>query len=136
MRGFHSIVDEIRQDVFKEVAKLAYEGGDLKRVDMIPYEMVRREALQERSDVFLQRAIITERVRLALGMPFESAANQVPISATIDKADISERFFEEPLVNIIPFACNACPTKQLRITNNCQGCTSHPCMNVCPKDAI
>ena len=28
MRGFHSIVDEIRQDVFKEVAKLAYEGGD------------------------------------------------------------------------------------------------------------
>ena len=136
MRGFHSIVDEIRQDVFKEVAKLAYEGGDLKRVDMIPYEMVRREALQERSDVFLQRAIITERVRLALGMPFESAANQVPISATIAKADISERFFEEPLVNIIPFACNACPTKQLRITNNCQGCTSHPCQNVCPKDAI
>ena len=136
MRGFHSIVDEIRQDVFKEVAKLAYEGGDLKRVDMIPYEMVRREALQERSDVFLQRAIITERVRLALGMPFESAANQVPISATIANADISERFFEEPLVNIIPFACNACPTKQLRITNNCQGCTSHPCQNVCPKDAI
>ena len=86
MRGFHSIVDEIRQDVFKEVAKLAYEGGDFKRVDMIPYEMVRRDALQERSDVFLQRAIISERVRLALSMPFESAANQVPISATIAKA--------------------------------------------------
>ena len=89
MRGFHSIVDEIRQDVFKEVAKLAYEGGDFKRVDMIPYEMVRRDALQERSDVFLQRAIISERVRLALGMPFVSAANQVPISASIAKADIN-----------------------------------------------
>ena len=136
MRGFHSIVDEIRQDVFKEVAKLAYEGGDLKRVDMIPYEMVRRDALQERSDVFLQRAIITERVRLALGMPFESAANQVPISATIAKADVNQKFFDEPLVNIIPFACNACPPKQIRITDNCQGCTSHPCQNVCPKGAI
>ena len=136
MRGFHSIVDEIRQDVFKEVAKLAYEGGDFKRVDMIPYEMVRRDALQERSDVFLQRAIITERVRLALGMPFESASNQVPISATIAKADVNKKFFDDPLVNIIPFACNACPPKQIRITDNCQGCTSHPCQNVCPKDAI
>ena len=136
MRGFHSVVDEIRQDVFKEVAKLAYEGGDLKRVDMIPYEMVRKDALQERSDVFLQRAIITERVRLALGMPFESADNQIPISATIAKADIDQKFFEEPLVTIIPFACNACPPKQVRITDNCQGCTSHPCMSVCPKDAI
>ena len=37
MRGVHSAVDEIRRNVFTEVARLAYEGGDLKRVDMIPY---------------------------------------------------------------------------------------------------
>lgn len=36
MRGVHSAVDEIRRNVFTEVARLAYEGGDLKRVDMIP----------------------------------------------------------------------------------------------------
>ena len=30
MRGVHSAVDEIRRNVFTEVARLAYEGGDLK----------------------------------------------------------------------------------------------------------
>ena len=40
MRGVHSAVDEIRRNVFTEVARLAYEGGDLKRVAMIPYTLV------------------------------------------------------------------------------------------------
>ena len=40
MRGVHSVVDEIRRNVFTEVARLAYEGGDLNRVDMIPYKLV------------------------------------------------------------------------------------------------
>ncbi len=38
--GVHSAVDEIRRNVFTEVARLAYEGGDLNRVDMIPYTIV------------------------------------------------------------------------------------------------
>ena len=40
MRGVHSAVDDIRRNVFTEVARLAYEGGDLNRVDMIPYKIV------------------------------------------------------------------------------------------------
>ena len=28
MRGIHSVVDDIRRDVFTEVARLAYSGGD------------------------------------------------------------------------------------------------------------
>ena len=27
MRGIHSVVDDLRRDVFTEVARLAYEGG-------------------------------------------------------------------------------------------------------------
>ena len=53
-----------------------------------------------------------------------------------EAAAADDKYFEEPLVNIISFACNACPPKQIRITDSCQGCLSHPCMNVCPKDAI
>ena len=68
MRGVHSAVDEIRRNVFTEVARLAYEGGDLKRVDMIPYTIVPGEVARHRHDVFLERAIVQERVRLALGM--------------------------------------------------------------------
>ena len=86
--------------------------------------------------MFLERAIVQERLRLALGMNLQSAEEQMPISASIQEAATDQKYFEEPLVNIIPFACNACPPKQVRITDSCQGCISHPCMNVCPKDAI
>lgn len=58
MRGVHSAVDEIRRNVFTEVARLAYEGGDLKRVDMIPYTIVPGEVARHRHDVFLERAIV------------------------------------------------------------------------------
>ena len=71
MRGVHSAVDEIRRNVFTEVARLAYEGGDLKRVDMIPYTIVPGEVARHRHDVFLERAIVQERVRLALGMSLQ-----------------------------------------------------------------
>ena len=136
MRGVHSAVDDIRRNVFTEVARLAYEGGDLNKVDLIPYKMIRGEVAHHRHDVFLERAIVRERVRLALGMSPQNVEDQLPISASIHEAATDQKYFEEPLVNIIPFACNACPPKQVRITDSCQGCISHPCMNVCPKDAI
>ena len=136
MRGVHSAVDNIRRSVFTEVAKLAYEGGDLKRVDSIPYTIVPGEIAYHRHDVFLERAVVAARTRLALGMSLTPGGPNKPLSACIDEAYTDERYFEEPLVNIIPFACNACPPKKIRITDSCQGCISHPCMNVCPKDAI
>ena len=136
MRGVHSAVDDIRRNVFTEVARLAYEDGDLNKVDLIPYKMIRGEVAHHRHDVFLERAIVRERVRLALGMSPQNVEDQLPISASIHEAATDQKYFEEPLVNIIPFACNACPPKQVRITDSCQGCISHPCMNVCPKDAI
>ena len=112
MRGVHSAVDEIRRNVFTEVARLAYEGGDLKRVDMIPYTIVPGEVARHRHDVFLERAIVQERVRLALGMSLQPAGEQTPVSAGIQEAAAADdKYFEEPLVNIISFACHACPPK-------------------------
>lgn len=137
MRGVHSVVDDIRRNVFTEVAKLAYEGGDMSRVDMIPYKLIPGEVAHHRKDIFLERAIVQERVRLALGMSLQPASRQSLVSDHMQEVVAADdKYFEEPLVNIIPFACNACPPKQIRITDSCQGCLSHPCMNVCPKDAI
>ena len=65
MRGVHSAVDDIRRGVFTEVAKLAYEDGDLARVDMIPYNMISGEVAHYRHDVFLERALVAARERLA-----------------------------------------------------------------------
>ena len=136
MRGVHSAVDDIRRTVFKEVAKLALEGSDPRLADQIPLKMIRGDVARHRHDVFLERAIVQERVRLAMGLDLRYAGETTPVSEDLQWAEKSKKHFENPLVNIIPFACNACPTKQLRITDNCQGCISHPCMAVCPKDAI
>ena len=136
MRGVHSAVDDIRRSVFTEVARLAYESDDYKQVDMIPYKIVPGEVAHHRHDVFLERAIVSARLKLALGMDLDPNGPSAPISANIQDAATDQKYFNEPLVNIIPYACNACPPKQVRITDSCQGCISHPCMNVCPKDAI
>jgi [FeFe] hydrogenase (group B1/B3) len=131
------VVDEIRRNVFTEVARLAYEGGDYSRIDLIPYKIVPGEVAHHRHDVFLERAVVQERLRLACGLPLQPVDTLAPASAGIQEAaDAEGKFFEEPLVNIIAFACNACPPKQVWVTNACQGCISHPCMNVCPKGAI
>ena len=135
MRGVHSAVDDIRRGVFREVAKLAYEWepGDRDKVDLIPYTLVPGDVAKYRHDVYLERAVIIARVRLALGMNINIGGH---LSTHIDEAVTDQKYFETPLVNIIHSACNACPPKQIRITDSCQGCISHPCMNVCPKDAI
>ena len=100
---------KIRRQVFEEVAKLAYEGGDYKRMDQIPYKLLNGEA-KYRESIFLERAIVAERIRLAIGLPVRSADEHAPIYTGIEEAVCTHRFFAHPLVNVIDFACNACPT--------------------------
>ena len=127
-------INNIRRRVFEEVAKLAYEGGNYKRIVELPYKICEKSV--GRSSIFLERAIVAERLRLAVGLPFRGELNPEPISKGIEEAVKTERFYEAPLINIIDFACNACPTESYFITNACEGCLAHPCINVCPKGAI
>ncbi len=39
-------------------------------------------------------------------------------------------------MQVIPSACNLCEEKKYEVSNMCQGCIAHPCMEVCPKGAI
>lgn len=109
MRGIHSVVDDLRNSVFKEVAKLAYEGGDYSRIDRLPYKIVPGSEARYRGNIFLERAIVTERLRLACGLPLRKADEYGPASDGIEEANIPEKYYEPPLINIIPFACNGCP---------------------------
>ena len=136
MRGVHSDIDDTRRSVFREVAALAYEGGNYARVDQLPHKLVPKGSVPMRYDIFLDRAVVAARVKLALGMDLRDDEKRDSLSQQIWDAATDQKYFQEPLVNIILFACNACPEKQVRITDSCQGCVSHPCMNVCPKDAI
>ena len=136
MRGVHSVVDDLRKSVFEEVARLAYEGGDYSRIDKLPFKIVPGEVAKYRDSIFRERAIVTERLRLACGLSVRSAAEHHLASEGIEEASVPEKYYEPPLINVIKFACNACPEKEIRISSNCQGCLSRPCQAVCPKDAI
>ena len=137
MRGYDSFVTEVRKKVFTEVAKLAYEGGDYgKKIEEIPYRIVPGEMASHRESIFLERAIAGERVRLAMGLPLRPVYEHKPLSDGVNESAIAEKYYDPPLVNIINYACNACPTKQVRVTDVCQGCLSRSCQQVCPKGAV
>ena len=136
MRGVYTNVVEIRQKIFTEVARMAYEGGDYSRIIDLPYKIIPGEVATYRESVFLERAIVEERLRLAIGLPLRKMTEHAPVSQGIEESAIAEKYYDPPLVNIIKFACHACPDNEVRVTDACQGCLAHPCKEVCPKDAI
>ena len=136
MRGYESIVTEIRKKVFTEVARLAYEGGDYSRIEALPYKLVPGEINENRSSIFLSRAIAGERVRLAMGLPLRPVTEHKPLSDGVNESAIAEKYYDPPLINIITYACNACPSRQMYVSDVCQGCLSRSCQQVCPKGAV
>ena len=66
MRGIYSSLTKIRRKVFVEVAKLAYEGNDYSRIENLPYKVIPGEVATYRDSIFLERAIVGERIRLTL----------------------------------------------------------------------
>ena len=135
----YASINKIRRKIFEEVAKLAYEADekeDYRKIEELPYTILRDLKSTYRSSIFLERAIVAERLRLAIGLPNRSAEDFEPVSKGIEDAVITERFYEAPLVNVIDFACNACPSESYYVTNACEGCLASPCQNVCPKGAI
>ena len=137
MRGIYTTVTDIRRRVFTEVARLSYEGQDYAHeMARLPYKIIPGEVGTHRNSIFLERAIVSERVRLAMGLPLRPIDEQAPINAGIENSVIAQKYYDPPLVNIIKFACSACPPKLVQVTEMCRGCLAHPCNDVCPKNAI
>ena len=136
MRGIPSLITDIRKKVFTEVARMAYEGGDYSKVEDLPYVIVPGDSPLHRESIFLERAIAGERVRLAMGLSLRPVQTHTLMTDGMDHAAIAEQYYEPPLVNIIPYACHACPPNQYRGTESCQNCLAASCQKVCPKGAI
>ena len=136
MRGIPSLITDIRKKVFTEVARMAYDGGDYTKAEDLPYIIVPGDRPLHRESVFLERAIAGERVRLAMGLGVRPIQTRSLMTDGMDAAAVAESYYEPPLVNIIPYACHACPTNQYRVTESCQNCLAASCQKVCPKDAI
>ena len=136
MRGLYSSKTKIRHQIFTEIARLAYEGDIEKEMDDLPYKILPGEIATYRDSIFLERAIVGERLRLAMGLPCRNASEHAPVSDNIEAADRAETYYTPPLINVIKFACNACKEKRVHVTDGCQGCLAHPCVEVCPKGAV
>ena len=136
MRGIPSLITDIRKNVFTEVARMAYSGRGYEGVDDLPYIIVPGDQPLHRESVFLERAIASERVRLAMGLNLQPIQTRHLMTEGMDAATVAEQYYEPPLVNIIPYACHACPTNQYRVTESCQNCLAASCQKVCPRDAI
>ena len=136
MRGIPSLITDIRKNVFTEVARMAYAGGDYTCAEDLPYRIVPGDQPLHRESIFLERAIAGERVRLAMGLSIRPIQTRSLMTEGMDAAAIAEQYYEPPLVNIIPYACHACPTNQYKVTVGCQNCLAASCQQVCPKGAI
>jgi len=136
MRGIDTQVRKERRRIFKEVAKLAYESENLKDdVESLPYTIVREEDSDYES-IYRRRAITRERIRLAMGLSLRPEHEPVHVTKGLEESNIDEKYYEPPLMQVIPSACNACPENRYYVTDRCMGCTAHPCREVCPREAI
>ena len=136
MRGIPSLITDIRKNVFTEVARMAYAGGDYTNAEDLPYKIVPGDQPLHRESIFLERAIAGERVRLAMGLGIRPIQTRSLMTEGMDAAAVAEQYYEPPLINIIPYACHACPTNQYKVTVGCQNCLAASCQQVCPKGAI
>ncbi|TCL62287.1 [FeFe] hydrogenase (group B1/B3) [Hydrogenispora ethanolica] len=136
MRGVYTSITKIRRQVFAEIARMAYEGNLQEQLEEAPYKILPGEVAQYRESIFKERAIVGERLRLALGLPIRKVDKHSRLSQGIEAADVAERILQPPLVNVIPFACEACPTDAFYVTDNCRKCLAHPCTFVCPVKAV
>ncbi|MBQ1436070.1 MAG: 4Fe-4S binding protein, partial [Clostridia bacterium] len=114
MRKFDTKVQHLKYKVLREVARFAWEDTLLENILRIPEIIVPGKTPTMRCCVYKERAILTERVKLAMG-------------GNMDKPNVIE---------VIDIACDECPAAGYDVTDSCRGCLAHRCEDVCPRGAI
>lgn len=139
MRGLDTPIRRTRRKVFTEVAKIAFESTSetlIDDIESVPYNIINEDTERYRESMYRSRAIVRERVRLAMGMSLRPEDRMIHLTAGIEESNISEKYYEPPLMQVIPSACAACEEKGYEVSNMCKGCIAHPCREVCPVGAI
>ena len=113
MRVIASPVTDVRRKVFTEVARMSYEGevneSYATQMRRMPFRIVPGQQGVHQQNIFLERAIVSERVRLAMGLALRPLDQQVSTGEGIEHSIIADKYYDPPLINIIKFACNSCP---------------------------
>ena len=114
MRKFDTKVQHLKYKVLREVARLAWKDTLLEYVMDIPKTIVPGNEPTMRCCVYKERAILGERVKIAMGG---------------DKNNPN-------VIEVIDIACDECPVGGYEVTNACRGCLAHRCEDVCKFGAI
>ncbi|NMC03865.1 MAG: 4Fe-4S binding protein [Candidatus Lokiarchaeota archaeon] len=137
LRGLYTPVVEIRRRVFAELARLVVEGrATQENIEAIPYQVIKDDVPHYRCCVFKERAIVRERVRLACGLDLKEGGEHEPKIPAISNVLTGKKVISDPLVNVIKIGCERCPTDSVVVTDLCRNCMAHPCIIVCPVNAI
>ena len=113
---FDTDVQELKYKVLKEVATLALDDALTPENTLGIAEKIIPDGAKPtmRCCIYKERAIINQRVKLALGGNTRNPN----------------------VVEVLPIACDECPVDGITVTQACRGCIAHNCMNACPKNAI
>ena len=111
---FDTRVQYIKYRVLTEVAKYAWEGTLAENVLNIPQTIIPGKVPTMRCCVYKERAIIGERVKMAMGG---------------DKSNPNS-------IQVISIACDECPVGGYVVTDLCRGCLAHRCKTACKFGAI
>ncbi len=114
MRKFDTKVQHLKYKVLREVAKQAWNDTLYDNILDIPKTLVPGNEPTMRCCVYKERAILAERVKIAMGG---------------DKKNSN-------VIEVIDIACDECPVGGYEVTNACRGCLAHRCEDVCKKGAI
>lgn len=114
MRKFDTKVQYLKYKVLREVARLAWEDKLLENIIDIPKRLVPGNEPTMRCCVYKERAILGERVKVAMGG---------------DKDNPN-------IIEVLEIACDECPVGGFEVTNACRGCLAHRCEDVCRFGAI
>lgn len=114
MQLFDTYVQKLKYKVLREVARHDYHGSLQDSFLDIPKLIAPGPKSELRCCVYKERAIVAERVKMAMGG---------------DKKNPN-------VIEVIDIACDECPVSGFRVGPDCRGCIAHRCASVCPRGAI
>lgn len=134
MRGLSTPITFLRREVFKHVAKAAFEDWTIDEIDQIPHEIITGDTPTYRESIDREKRIIRSRVRMAMNIDLDDETSS-DYKQHVDLDALKTKVVSKELMSVIPSACEACPEKSYFVSNSCHGCLAHPCVSVCPVGA-
>ena len=114
IRKFDTKVQHLKYKILREVARRAWNNTLTEEMPDIPKIIVPDGESTMRCCIYKERAIVLERMKVAMGGDHTNPN----------------------VIEVIDIACDECPVSGYDVTEVCRGCIAHRCEDVCRFDAI